>query len=190
LRHSMIVLLSLRARGEYETKIHALESLLVGKGMSMSEIAAVVQSSTGLTSSTSSNGSSSMEHDVEIARLNDKLSEQHRLVTILQRQIDEYGDLEESKTNFEEYEHNVRQELEDELLKFEDEKQTLQNERFKLLKDRSSIDEKESRIGLLITNLDEKESKLRQLMASMKEQQEQWQRSVNDLQRREGIAPQ
>ncbi len=180
--------LDAEARAEYEGKIAAMEALLVSKGASAAEIAAVVPVVVSHSSGAGGiSAESSAHYEHEIAKLTDKLAEQQRLVVKLERQLSEYGDLEESKNSFEEYEHNVGQEIDEEQQKLEDEKLTLQNERFKLLKDRSAIDEKESRIGLLITNLDEKESKLRQMMANMKEQQQQWDRSVTDLQRREDL---
>ena len=63
----------------------------------------------------------------------------------------------------------------------------LLSERNKLIRDRANIDEKESRIGLLLNTLDDKDSKLRQMLATIHDQKEQWQRSVADLERREGL---
>lgn len=122
------------------------------------------------------------ESSLEAARLAQQVGEQTELINVLQRNLEEFQDLEEARAAFEEYQHHSTQELDEGLAKLEEEKQTLQNERYKMLKDRSNIDEKETRIGLLITNLDEKESKLRQMMGTMKEQQDQWQRSITDLQ--------
>ena len=118
-----------RARAEFETKIRSLETLLINKGTSSSEIEAYLAQTTGSSGNLSNSSAvSSAESELEIAKLNEKLSESTRLLAVLQSQLDEYGDLEDSKANFEEYEHNVRQELEEEQQKFEDEKQTLQND--------------------------------------------------------------
>ncbi|RYH05439.1 hypothetical protein EON65_44685 [archaeon] len=164
-----------------------LEKMLLGKGVSQSDITVALQASAPSSLASPSSDNVGGASAAELSRLNDKLSEQQKHVAKLQRKLDEYGDLDELKAQFEEYEHNVRQELDEARQIIEDEKSQLTHERMKLLKDRSGIDEKESRIGIVITNLDEKESKLRQLMATMREQQEQWNRSVNDLQRREDL---
>lgn len=171
--------------------MQALKAMLVTAGVSAADIANTLTSISTSSPSSDPNGSSPPNSDhylvAELAKLNDKLAEQQKIIVKLQRKLGDYRDLEESKASLEEYEHHIRQELDELRNKLDEEKHNLQVERHKLLKDRSSIDEKESRIGLLITNLDEKESKLRQLMATMREQQEQWQRSITDLQRREDL---
>jgi chromosome segregation ATPase len=176
---------AIQQKTDLENRIRGLETLLLSKGATANEIATILQTSSLL--SQNNNTTKTMELEAELIKLNEKMSEQTKLITKLQRTLNEYSDLEESKANFEEYEHHIRQELDEETTKLEEEKLTLQNERYKLLKDRSNIDEKESRIGLLLTNLDEKESKLRQLLANMKEQQDQWSRSITDLQKREDL---
>eukprot|EP00981_Chlorochromonas_danica_P005548 scaffold1129_cov164-Ochromonas_danica.AAC.13 len=174
-----------------EEKVQILTTMLLGQGVNQADIQAALHTIGNATDS-SDGQTATGKGDVgfytaEIAKLHDKISEQQKVVTKLQRKLGEYNDLEELKASLEEYEHNLHKEMDDERLKLEEEKQSLQIERHKLLKDRTNIDEKESRIGILITNLDEKESKLRQLMATMREQQEQWQRSITDLQRREDL---
>lgn len=97
----------------------------------------------------------------EIFKLQEKIIEQQSLITMLQRNLNDYHDLEESKAAFEEYEHHSRSELDEDVIKLEEDKIAIHNERINLLKIRSNIEEKEVRIGTLITNVDEKESKLR-----------------------------
>ncbi len=57
-----------------------------------------------------------------------------------------------------------REEITEDSLKLEKEKESLKAERSAFIKERSKNDDKESRIGSLITQLDEKESKLRQML--------------------------
>ncbi len=57
-----------------------------------------------------------------------------------------------------------REEITEDSLKLEKEKESLKAERSAFIKERSKNDDKESRIGSLITQLDEKESKLRVMM--------------------------
>eukprot|EP01038_Epipyxis_sp_PR26KG_P012022 gene12022-16093_t len=163
---------ALHEKSELEIKVRNLEAMLLrgNNGLKSSDL----------------NQVSEFNID-EDKKLTEKISEQQRLITSLQRQLGEFQDLEESKTAFEEHESQTRAELDEEHEKLEKEKQSLQTERYKMLKDRSNIEEKESRVGLLITNLDERESRLRQMIGTMKEQEEQWKRSITDLQRREDL---
>lgn len=123
----------------------------------------------------------------ESSRQNERIGELIRRNAVLERQADEQVELEEAKAAYEEYEHQTRQDLDEEKSKLESEKQSLHSEKYKVLSDRTSLEEKEARLLLLTANLDERDSKLRQLISSLKEQQEQWQRSINDLQRREDL---
>lgn len=168
-----------------ENKVAVLHGMLVAQGVSSADIAAALGSGTSATGTMPSQDDSHYQN--EIAKLSDRAAEQAKAMLKLTRKLAEYADLEESKASLEDYEHHLRQELDDARSKLEEEKSTLTQERHKLLKDRTAVDEKESRIGILVTNLDEKESKLRQMMATMREQSDQWQRSITDLQRREDL---
>lgn len=164
---------ALQDKVDLEARVRQLEAQVIAGGGSLAA---------GDGSGGGGAGASAVESSLEAARLAQQVAEQTELINSLQRSLEEYQDLEDSRAAFEEYQQHSTQELDEGIAKLEEEKQTLQNERYKMLKDRSNIDEKETRIGLLITNLDEKESKLRQTMGTMKEQQDQWQRSITDLQ--------
>jgi uncharacterized protein (DUF3084 family) len=64
---------------------------------------------------------------------------------------------------------------------------TLPLHRYKLLAERNAVEEKVDKLAAMIRSLDERESKLRQTQNTLKEQREQWQRSIDNLQRREDL---
>lgn len=127
------------------------------------------------------------EQKAENARQTAKISELQRLVTRLNSDLEEFNELDEAKTAFEEYQSSSASELEDLKLQVDHDKQTIQADRYKILSERANLEEKETRLATLLTTLDERDSKLRQLQATLKEQLEQWQRSIVDLQRREDL---
>jgi centromeric protein E len=127
------------------------------------------------------------EQKAENARQTAKISEQQRLITRLNTDLEEFNELDEAKTAFEEYQTSSASELEDLKVQVDNDKQSIQADRYKILSERANLEEKESRLAILLTTLDERDSKLRQMQATLKEQLEQWQRSIVDLQRREDL---
>lgn len=173
----------LQQKNQLEQQLRSLEAIALNHGVSALEIQEVLEIKPN--SEESETGISVGRE--ELHRLHEKISEQAALISSLQAQLGEYQDLEELKASIEDYEANMKNEIDEESNRIAEEKNQVQSEKFKLLKDRSSLEERESRVSLLLAALDEKESKLRQIQASLRDQQALWQRSVNDLQKREDL---
>lgn len=185
-----------KERAAYDNRMKALEDKLVESGVDMTEIPpmeVIVKPTPGAAGAVG--GAGGGEDDSEALQqareenmlYSSKINELQRRISKLQAELTEHGDLNASKAQLEEYERNSRQELEEEMVKLEADKQRFSVERYKILSDRTALDEQEEKVGSLLSSLDEKESKLRQVLGTLKEQQDQWQRAIQDLQRREQL---
>jgi DNA repair exonuclease SbcCD ATPase subunit len=101
--------------------------------------------------------------------------------------MEDIQDLEDAKRQFDAYQNESSQVLNEERENLEREKENIKSERYKLLAERNAVEEKEDRLGSLIRALDDRDSKLRQIQGTLKEQRDQWQRSIENLQRREDL---
>lgn len=126
--------------------------------------------------------------------------------------MEDFHDLEDARRQFDAYQNESAQVLADERESVDRDKEFIKLERFemsvclgrlihvshngnifvvenrqKIMAERNAVDEKEEKLGSLIRALDDRDSKLRQIQGTLKEQREQWQRSIENLQRREDL---
>jgi hypothetical protein len=123
----------------------------------------------------------------ENQRMNEKINDLQKQLIYYERKFEEFRDFEEAKAAFDDYESNIRNDLDEERAKLEIEIQNIKEEKYKMLSERTSLEEKESRLGLLITDLDERDSRLRQLLDNTREQRLNFDIAVLEVKRREDL---
>ncbi len=138
-------------------------------------------------SAMSSEAYPSANHE-EIARFMDKIAEQKKMIADLQASLDEHEELAYQKTQFEEWENSIRDEIDDKQKELTRCQEQLTVQRKEFIKERAAFDIREVAANEIDSKIDASESRLMLLLRTMKEQEEKWTSSIKDLQRREDLA--